>query len=301
MKTIRFDEQVAIVTGAGGGLGADYAKSLAERGAKVVVNDFGGSIDGEGAGSRVADKIVDEIETSGGEAVANYGSVENGEDIVNTALDTYGRIDIVINNAGILRDVSFKKMTDDDWLKIQAVHLFGAYKVTRAAWPVMLEQSYGRIVNTASAAGIYGNFGQANYAAAKLGLVGFTNTLAIEGRTKNVLANVIAPIAGSRLLETVADPALVAALKPGFVTPLVLRLCASHSKETGSLFEVAAGWMAKLRWERSLGAKFSPETELSVEDVDGRWNEIVGFEKSEHPKDVAEASRRPLANIGVEI
>ena len=234
--TLRFDDRVVIVTGAGAGLGRSHALDFASRGAKVVVNDLGGGAHGGGKGSESADSVVAEILAAGGEAVANYDSVENGEAIVRTALDNFDRIDVVVNNAGILRDSSFAKMSEEDWDLIYRVHALGAFKVTKAAWPVMLEQGYGRIINTASAAGIYGNFGQANYSFVKRGLIGFTNTLAIEGARKGIKANVIAPVAGSRLTESILPPEVIDALKPGFVTPLVIRLCAEQSQETGSVF-----------------------------------------------------------------
>ncbi|MGY8850794.1 MAG: SDR family NAD(P)-dependent oxidoreductase, partial [Pseudomonadales bacterium] len=163
MADIRFDQKVAIVTGAGGGLGRAYALEFARRGARVVVNDLGGSGSGDGSSSAAADKVVAEIVAAGGDAVANYDSVEQGDSIVQSAIDNFGRVDIVVNNAGILRDASFAKMTDQDWELIYKVHVDGAYKVTKAAWPHMLAQGYGRIIFTTSAAGIYGNFGQANY------------------------------------------------------------------------------------------------------------------------------------------
>ncbi|HSD87803.1 MAG TPA: SDR family oxidoreductase, partial [Kofleriaceae bacterium] len=224
-KELRFDGKVAIVTGAGGGLGRSHALLLASRGAKVVVNDLGGTFTGEGKSASAADKVVAEIKEKGGEAVANYDSVEDGDKIVQTALDTWKRIDIVVNNAGILRDTSFKKLTPEDWELIYRVHVNGAFKVTKAAWDHMLDAGFGRIIMTASAAGIYGNFGQANYAMAKLGLVGFANTLAIEGLKKNVRVNTIAPIAGSRLTETVLPKNITDALKPEYVSGLVAYLC----------------------------------------------------------------------------
>ncbi|NWG47178.1 MAG: SDR family oxidoreductase [Alphaproteobacteria bacterium] len=298
---IRFDHRVAVVTGAAGGLGRSYALAFARRGARVVVNDLGGDIHGSGSGSAAADAVVREIVREGGIAVANYESVEQGDRIIEAALDEFGRVDILVNNAGILRDASFKNLTEDDWESVYRVHLFGAFKVTKAAWAPMQVRGFGRIVNTASAAGIYGNFGQANYAAAKLGLVGFTKTLAIEGASKNILVNAIAPIAASRLLETVATPELISAAKPEYVTPLVLRLCADHSLETGSLFELAGGWMAKLRWERSRGVSFGIETPLTPEAVDAAWPEIVSFNRAEHPESVADAAAPMFANLGLPI
>ncbi|HEX6386211.1 MAG TPA: SDR family oxidoreductase, partial [Anaerolineae bacterium] len=255
-EELRFDGRVAIVTGAGGGLGRAYALLLASRGASVVVNDLGGGMHGEGSDTRLADKAVAEIRAAGGTAVANYDSVEDGDGIVQAALDHFGRIDVVINNAGILRDVSFHKMTEEDWQKLYRVHLYGSFKVTHAAWPYLRQQRYGRVIVTTSAAGLYGNFGQANYSAAKLGLYGLANTLAIEGQKRNVHVNTIAPIAGSRLTETVLPPDLVEALKPEYVAPLVAYLCHESCTETGGLFEVGAGWVSRLRWQRSKGAFF---------------------------------------------
>src|SRR5215471_20128469 len=217
---LRFDGKVALVTGAGGGLGRSHALLLASRGAKVVVNDLGGSFTGEGKSASAADKVVAEIKAAGGEAVANYDSVEDGDKIVKTAIDTWGRLDILVNNAGILRDVSFAKMTQQDWDLVYKVHVLGAFRCTHAAWPIMRDAGYGRIIMTSSAAGIYGNFGQANYSMAKLGLHGFAQTLAAEGKKRNIVVNTIAPIAGSRMTETVLPKELLDALKPEYVSAL---------------------------------------------------------------------------------
>jgi NAD(P)-dependent dehydrogenase (short-subunit alcohol dehydrogenase family) len=299
--TLRFDDRVVLITGAGAGLGRSHALDFARRGAKVVVNDLGGGGHGDGSSSEAADKVVAEIIEAGGEAVANYDSVENGDAIVRTALDNFDRIDVVVNNAGILRDSSFAKMTDEDWDLIYRVHALGVYRVTKAAWPVMLEQGYGRIVNTTSAAGLYGNFGQANYSFAKRGLVGLTNTLAIEGARKGIKANTIAPVAGSRLTETILPKEVVEALKPELVTPLVIKLCSEHSEETGSLFEVGAGWVSKLRWERSKGTCFDPEQELSAEQVDSAWAEICDFTAAEHPVTIQDTFGPVFGNLGISI
>ena len=260
MADIRFDQKVAIVTGAGGGLGRAYALEFARRGARVVVNDLGGSGSGDGSSSAAADKVVAEIVAAGGDAVANYDSVEQGDSIVQSAIDNFGRVDIVVNNAGILRDASFAKMTDQDWELIYKVHVDGAYKVTKAAWPHMLAQGYGRIIFTTSAAGIYGNFGQANYSSAKSALLGLGRTLAIEGGRKNILSNIIAPIAGSRLTESIWNDDIIKATSPDYVAPLVIKLCDEASKENGSLFEVGASWFAKVRQERSQGVAFGLES-----------------------------------------
>jgi NAD(P)-dependent dehydrogenase (short-subunit alcohol dehydrogenase family) len=225
-KEIRFDDQVAVITGAGGGLGRVYALELAKRGAKIVVNDLGGSRDGSGGGSSTpAEKVVAEIKALGGEAVANYDNVatpEGGENIIKTAVDAFGKIDILINNAGILRDKSFIKMEPDNWKAVLDVHLAGAYHVSRPAFKVMRENGFGRIIMTTSAAGLYGNFGQTNYSSAKMGLVGLMNTLKLEGKKYNIKVNTVAPIAASRLTEDIMPPELFGKMKPEFVSPLVL-------------------------------------------------------------------------------
>ncbi|KAI8820988.1 peroxisomal hydratase-dehydrogenase-epimerase [Fimicolochytrium jonesii] len=287
MSDLRFDNRVVIVTGAGGGLGKAYATFFASRGASVVVNDLGSSRTGdEGGNHKAADIVVDEIKKAGGKAVANYDSVEDGEKIVQTALDAFGRIDVVINNAGILRDKSFARMTDADWDLVQRVHVRGSYKVAKAAWEHMQKQGYGRIINTASAAGIYGNFGQANYAAAKLALFGFSNSLAREGAKKNIRVNTIAPLAASRMTETVLPPDMLAALKPEFVVPLVAYLTHESTEETGSIFEVGAGFIAKLRWERSRGAVFKADQTFTPGAVTAKWDQITKFDKPAYPESI---------------
>ena len=295
--SLRYDERVAIVTGAGGGLGRMHALTLAQAGAKLVINDLGGSTDGAGQSSSAADKVVEEIRALGGEAVANYDSVENGTAIVKTAIDAFGRVDIVVNNAGILRDASFHKMSQQDWDLVNLVHLQGAQSVTHAAWPYMREQNYGRIIMTTSAAGIYGNFGQANYGAAKLGMLGLANTLAEEGRAKNIHVNTIAPVAASRMTENILPPQLLSELKPEYISPLVAWLCHEDCEETKGLFEVGAGYMAKLRWERTLGHAFKLGQAIAIEDVAKKFDKICDFEKSEHPQDVNTAIGAMLTNI----
>ena len=298
---LRFDDRVVVVTGAGAGLGRSHALEFARRGAKVVVNDLGSGGHGEGKSSEAADRVVQEILDAGGEAVANYDSVEDGEAIVRTATDNFDRVDVLVNNAGILRDASFAKMTEEDWDMIYKVHVLGAYRVTRAAWPVMLAQGYGRIINTTSAAGIYGNFGQANYACAKRGLVGLTNTLAIEGAKKGIKANVIAPVAGSRLTETILPKEVIEALKPEFVTPLVVKLCSEESDETGSLYEVGAGWISKLRWERSKGVCFPPSEAMTAEQVQDAWEQIGDFTDADHPRSIQDTFGQVFGNLGIQM
>ncbi|XP_078107169.1 peroxisomal multifunctional enzyme type 2 [Sander vitreus] len=288
--SLSFEGRVVLVTGAGGGLGREYALAFAERGASVVVNDLGADTKGGGKSSAAADNVVEEIRAKGGKAVANYDSVEDGEKLIQSALDAFGRIDVVVNNAGILRDRSFARTSDLDWDLIQRVHLRGSFLVTRAAWNHMKNQKFGRIIMTASAAGIYGNFGQANYSAAKLGMLGLANTLAIEGRKYNIHCNTIAPVAGSRLTETVMPPDLVASLKPEYVAPMVLWLCHEQCQESGALFEVGAGWIGKLRWERSQGCivrqKNQPMTPEAVRD---QWDKICDFTDATKPTSIQES------------
>ena len=298
MSELRFDNRIAIVTGAGAGLGRAHALLLASRGAKVVVNDLGGSIHGGGKSSAAADKVVEEIKAAGGTAVANYDSVEDGDKIVKTAMDAFGQVDILINNAGILRDTSFQKMSPEDWDIIYRVHVLGAYRTTTAVWKHMLERGFGRIIFTASAAGIYGNFGQANYAMAKLGLVGFSNTLAAEGKKKGVLVNAIAPLAGSRLTETVLPPDLIAALKPEYVSPLVAYLAHEGCQETGGLYEVGGGFFGKLRWERAEGKTFKLGRNITPDTIKQFFSQISSFEKTMHPGSITESMQPIMDNLG---
>ncbi|MFO0552387.1 MAG: SDR family NAD(P)-dependent oxidoreductase [Polyangiaceae bacterium] len=295
---LRFDGRVAIVTGAGNGLGRSHALLLGSRGAKVVVNDLGGSMHGGSGGDATpADRVVAEIKAAGGDAIANYDSVEHGDKIVKAAIDAFGKIDIVVNNAGILRDSSFQKMSDEDWDLIYRVHVLGSYRVTKAAWPHMRDAKFGRIIMTASAAGIYGNFGQANYAMAKMGLIGFAQTLALEGKKNNVFVNTIAPIAGSRLTETVLPKELVDALKPEVVAPLVAYLAHESCTENGGTFEVGGGFMAKLRWERAVGKVFPNGRPISLEQVEKSFGDITSFAKTTHPTNIQESMQPVLDNV----
>jgi len=275
MSEIRFDGRVAIVTGAGGGLGRSHARLLASRGAKVVVNDLGGTLDGKGSDSAAAQKVVDEITADGGEAVASFDGVdtpEGGAEIVKTALDAFGQVDIVINNAGILRDVSFHKMSDEDWDAVLRVHLAGTYYVSHAAWPHLRDAGYGRIVNTSSAAGLYGNFGQANYSAAKLGIVGLTRTLAQEGAKKGIRANVIAPIAKSRMTESILDEATLAKLEPSLVSPVVAHLASEGCQSSGQVYAVGGGYVSRVALVEAEGTVL--EGEVTPEQVADAWDTI---------------------------
>uniref|UniRef100_A0AAQ4QWK7 Hydroxysteroid (17-beta) dehydrogenase 4 n=1 Tax=Gasterosteus aculeatus aculeatus TaxID=481459 RepID=A0AAQ4QWK7_GASAC len=250
------------------GLGREYALAFAERGASVVVNDLGADTKGGGKSSAAADKVVEEIRAKGGKAVANYGENFN----IHCILDLFHNVPMGNNNL------------------IHRVHLRGSFSVTRAAWNHMKNQAFGRIIMTTSAAGIYGNFGQANYSAAKLGLLGLANTLAIEGLRYNIRCNTIAPVAGSRLTETVMTPELVASLKPEYIAPMVLWLCHEQCQENGALFEAGAGWIGKLRWERSQGSivrqKNQPMTPEAVRD---QWDKICDFTDATKPKSVQES------------
>ncbi|KAL1891121.1 bifunctional hydroxyacyl-CoA dehydrogenase/enoyl-CoA hydratase fox2 [Ceratocystis pirilliformis] len=283
MSELRYDGQVVVVTGAGGGLGKAYATFFASRGASVVVNDLGVSFKGEGTSSKAADVVVNEIKAAGGKAVANYDSVENGERIIDTAIKSFGRIDILINNAGILRDVSFKNLKDADWNLIMKVHVKGAFKCARAAWPHFRKQKYGRVINTASAAGLFGSFGQTNYSAAKMAMVGFTETLAKEGAKYNILCNVIAPIAASRMTETVMPPDLLKNLGPEWVVPLVAVLVHKGNQETGSIFEVGGGHIAQLRWERSSGLLLKADESYTPGAVLQNWKKVTDFSSPQYP------------------
>lgn len=276
VEQLRFDGKVAIVTGAGGGLGRSHALLLASRGAQVVVNDLGGSVDGEGAETQAADAVVAQIKEAGGNAVANYASVTDvdaANALVQQALDTFGRVDIIINNAGILRDVSFHKMEKSQWDAVIDVHLTGTMNVTKAAWPHLREQGYGRILNTTSAAGLYGNFGQANYSAAKMGLVGFTKTLAVEGGRKGIRSNCIAPIAKSRMTETIGLPAKVLeALEPERVSPLVAYLVHESCEPNGETYAVGGGYMSRIQVLEGKGVDLG--SSISPEDVVENFSKI---------------------------
>ena len=290
-----FTDKVVVVTGAGNGLGRSHALLFGSRGAKVVVNDLGGSGSGEGSDAAVADVVVADIKASGGDAVANPDSVTDGDKIIQCAMDTFGRVDVVVNNAGILRDKSLHKMSDEDWDMVYEVHLRGAYKVSRAAFPHMRDQGYGRFVMTTSAAGIYGNFGQANYSACKLALHGLSQTIAAEGRAKGVKSNTIAPIAASRLMGTVMDENAMKLLRPESVSPLVAYLCHESCESTGGLFEVGAGWISRVRWERSPGAFFDPAG-FTPDDVEAAWDKINDFTDATHPTSPADTFKSIQAN-----
>jgi 3-hydroxy-3-methylglutaryl CoA synthase/NAD(P)-dependent dehydrogenase (short-subunit alcohol dehydrogenase family) len=301
---IRFDRRVAVVTGAGGGLGRIYALELAKRGAKVVVNDLGGARDGTGASTRAADAVVQEIVEAGGEAVANYDSVatvEGGEGIVQTALDSYGRVDILINNAGILRDKSFGKMTPEMWDGVLVVHLQGAYNVTRAAFGVMREQGYGRVVMTTSAAGLLGNFGQTNYGAAKMGLVGLMNTLKLEGSKYDIRVNTVAPLAATRLTEDVLPPDFIDRLKPEYVAPLVLYLCSEQCTDSGLVLNAGMGFYSRAAVVSGPGIMLGEGDQIpDLADIHQNWAEIDSLKGAQVYHDANAALMDMLMGVGSE-
>jgi NAD(P)-dependent dehydrogenase (short-subunit alcohol dehydrogenase family) len=274
MAELGFDGKVAIITGAGGGLGRQHALLLARRGALVVVNDLGGAVDGSGSDAGAAQQVVDEITAAGGEAVADTNSVatpEGGEAIVQTAVDAFGRVDIVINNAGILRDKTFHNMDASLLDPVLDVHLKGAFNVTKPAWIRMREQQYGRVISTSSAAGIFGNFGQTNYGAAKMGLVGFTRVLAVEGAKYGIKANAIAPLALTRMTEDIMG-ALGDRLDPGLVSPVVGYLAHESCEPTGRVFSVGGGRVAEVFIAETTGYY---QADLGLDDVAANWSTII--------------------------
>ena len=287
MTDLGFDGKVAIITGAGGGLGRQHALLLASRGALVVVNDLGGSVDGTGSDKGAAERVVDEIKAAGGDAVADTNSVstpEGGTAIVQTAIDAYGRVDIVINNAGILRDKAFHNMAPDLLNPVLDVHLKGAFHVTQPAWVHMREQGYGRIISTSSAAGVFGNFGQTNYGAAKMGLVGLTRVLAVEGAKYNIKANAIAPLALTRMTETILGR-LGDKLDPGLISPLVSYLAHEECPVSGQLFSVGGGRVAQVFLGETTGYF---KSDLSPEDLRDNWGTVTDRTGYVVPSNLAE-------------
>jgi NAD(P)-dependent dehydrogenase (short-subunit alcohol dehydrogenase family) len=284
-----FDGKVAIITGAGGGLGRQHALLLASRGALIVVNDLGGSVDGSGAGSTgPAQLVVDEIKAAGGEAVADTNSVatpEGGAAIVKTAVDAFGRVDIVINNAGILRDKAFHNMTPELFEPVLDVHLRGAFHVTQPAFVKMREQGYGRIISTSSAAGVFGNFGQTNYGAAKMALVGFTRVLAVEGAKYNIKANAIAPLAMTRMTEGLIGGDFGAKVDPALVSPIVAWLAHEDCPVSGELYSVGGGRVARVAIAEAPGFY---KADLTLEDVRDQFDQIRDLEGYQVPANLSE-------------
>jgi len=273
---IRYDGRVAIVTGAGAGLGKQYALFLASRGARVVVNDVA---------EETASAVVAEIVRSGGEAIAAVGSVSEGETIVRAAIQRWGRVDILINNAGILRDMAFHKMTAKAFDLVHEVHVRGTYAMTRAAWPHMRAAGYGRVLLITSVNGLYGQFGQANYSSAKAAMVGLAKTLAAEGSGKGILVNALAPGGATAMTATVLPAEIVAKWKPEFVVPCVAFLCSEECDASGKVFESGGGWMAEVRWQRSPGFFFDLSKPFGPEEVRAAWHRVVDFTGAGAPEE----------------
>lgn len=262
---------------------------FAKLGAKVVVNDVANP-----------DNTVNEIKAMGGQAAGDKHSVEDGDAVIKSCVDAFGTVHVIVNNAGILRDKSFQGMTDQQWDQVIAVHLRGTYKVTKAAWPIMLQQKYGRIINTTSTSGIYGNFGQANYAAAKLGILGFSRALAREGQKYNIFVNTIAPNAGTAMTATIMPPEMVQAFKPEYVAPIVVALASDKCPTpTGGLYEVGSGWFGKTRWQRAGGHQFPITKIASPEEVQGQWKRITDFDdgRADHPESVQDGMSKVMLTL----
>jgi NAD(P)-dependent dehydrogenase (short-subunit alcohol dehydrogenase family) len=278
-------DRVIVVTGAGGGLGREYALTLAKEGASVVVNDLGGARDGTGAGHNMADEVVNEIKAAGGRAVANYDSVAESEgaaNIIKTAIDEFGKVDGVVSNAGILRDGTFHKMEFAAWDSVLKVHLYGGYNVIRAAWPHFREQSYGRVVVATSTSGLFGNFGQANYGAAKLGLVGLINTLAQEGAKYNIKTNAVAPIAATRMTQDILPPEVFEKLTPEYVAPVVAYLMSEENPDSAAVFIVGGGKVQRAALFQNEGTTFTSVP--SVDDVAAKWGDITDLSAAQRAK-----------------
>jgi (3R)-3-hydroxyacyl-CoA dehydrogenase / 3a,7a,12a-trihydroxy-5b-cholest-24-enoyl-CoA hydratase / enoyl-CoA hydratase 2 len=294
-----FHGKTALISGAGTGLGRVYALELSKRGANIVVNDLPPS---NTTIEAPAESLVKYITANGGKASLSYHDVIQGEAIVADAIKAYGSIDILINNAGILRDKSFHKLPKEDWYKVINIHLNGSFELSHSVWPYMQEKNYGRIINVSSAAGIYGNFGQSNYSAAKMGIIGLTNTLAIEGQKHNILVNCVIPVAASKMTETVLPPNILERLKPEHISPMVTYLSHEECKESGNIYELGAGWYSQLRWQRSMGVSLGSDSNIATaEAIQSHLKQISNFNDATYPKTIAgslgdmlEATSRPL-------
>ncbi|WP_457553663.1 SDR family NAD(P)-dependent oxidoreductase [Desulfobacula sp.] len=280
MESIRFENRVAIVTGAGEGIGRQYALDLAKRGACVVVNDIGSGPDQ----SRTAERVAEEIKSNGGKAVANFDSVatmKGGQNIVDTAMDHFGKVDILINNAGILRDRTFMKMTEKQWDEVIAVHLKGAFCVTQPAVKIMKKNGYGRIVFTASSSGMYGNFGQSNYGAAKMGVIGIMNTLKLETEKYNIKINTVAPNASTAMTQGVFPDEVAKRIKPEFNTPMVTFLCSEENQASGMILTMSAGWFARSAMVSGKGICIGDtKRAISAEEIQDYFDQIKSLDNA---------------------
>ncbi len=299
--TIRFDDRVAIVTGAGAGLGREHAKLLASRGAKVVVNDPGGAVDGRGTASAVADQVVAEIKQAGGEAVASYGSVADEKEaagIIQTAMDTWGRLDILVANAGVLRDKAFNNMEMEDFEFVMKVHLMGTVYTTKAAWPIFRDRKYGRVVVTTSGSGTVGNFGQSNYGAAKMAINGFINCLRFEGAKYNIMLNAISPSAKTRMTENSIPPALLEYMRPELVSPAVAYLASEECKVSGEIIAATAGTYARVQYFMTEGVAFDPDQPVTIEMIQENFERITDLDTAKPSLGIMGNVERQLRELG---
>ena len=298
---IRFDNRVAVITGAGGGLGRSHALLLAKHGARVVVNDPGGAVDGRGGDNSAADKVVAEIKAAGGQAVAYYDSVatfQGAQSIIGTALKSFGGVDILVNNAGILRDKSFAKMEMEDFEVVMQVHFMGSVYCTKAAWPTMMEKKYGRIVMTTSGSGLNGNFGQTNYGAAKMALIGLQNSLTHEGAKNNIKVNAISPIADTRMTGPVSDPQLLKFSKAEFISPAVAWLCSEECQVSGQIVGAGAGFFCGIHYSRSPGVLFDPTQEVTLDDFAASASKVLDFSSAVQYQGIGGRVRELLVEQG---
>jgi len=282
--TVSLFDRVAIVTGAGVGIGRSHALMLASLGAKVVVNDLGGARDGTGQGRNAADAVVEEIRAAGGMAIANYANVadwDSAHSIVETALSEFGKLDIVVNNAGILRDRTLIKMTQEEIDAVIRVHLLGTFYVTHAAWPHLMGQKYGRIVLTSSTSGVCGNFGQSNYGAAKMGVIGMMNCIMQEGQKNNVFVNTITPGAATRMTADILSEEMQALMKPEHISPVVAYLASETCTDTGLIVNAAAGGFQRIQLFFNEGIQFDPREPVTVDMVAQGWSQLTDMTKKE--------------------
>ena len=278
--TIKFDDKVVIVTGAGGGLGKSHALEFARRGAKVVVNDLGGSVDGTGGASDAANAVVEEIKAEGGEAIANGASVadQSGvQNMVDEVMSKWGRIDVLVNNAGILRDKSFHKISLEEFNAVMDVHFQGSVYTSHAVYPIMREQNFGRIIFTSSSGGLSGNFGQANYGAAKMAMIGLMNCLKIEGQKYNVHSSAVAPVALSRMTENLFPEGIGERFLPEYVTPAVIYL-ASDDAPNGAIIGAGAGVFTQFRIFETMGLALGTEDDMTPENIAAGWSSVADMD-----------------------
>lgn len=280
----RFDERVVLVTGGSRGLGRAFSKLFAACGATVVISSLGGE-DEQLPGLSAAEVTRQEIEAAGGQVYSIEQGVEEAESIINFCQAKFGRLDVLVHNAGIVQDASFLKQTYESWDQVYRVNLEAGFRLSHAAWPLMKAQNYGRLLFITSSAGAFGNFGQANYSAAKLGMVGLSNTLAVEGRRYGILSNCVSPIASTRLNASVLTDKQKRLFKAEDVAPLIAYLCHEDCQETGGLFEAGGGWFAKMRWQRSVGRALPPGS-IKIADIHAQWAGITGFSGAEVPENI---------------